>query len=148
MLKYHIRPLPFWVLTDLQPAFYDSESGTVLQQLSRMYPKIQEIVNAYNDFVREVNRYINEFETGIIKDFECFKNCIIKTMNDYIETIDTKINMQDMNIQNAIDYMKTNIVETTNNVINEAIQNGDLNIAIEYDSPNEALNIIVTREGD
>lgn len=148
MLKYHIRPLPFWVLTDLQPAFYDSESGTVLQQLSRMYPKIQEIIDGYNNFVREVNRYINEFETGIIKDFECFKNCIIKTMNDYIETIDTKINMQDMDIQNAIDYMKTNIVETTNNVINEAIQNGDLNIAIEYDSPNEALNIIVTREGD
>ena len=147
MKNYHIRPLPFWVLTDLQPAFYDSESGTVLQQLSRIYPKIQEVINSYNDFVREVNRYIDEFENGIIEDFNCFKNCIIKTMNDYIESIDTKINLQDMDIQNAIDYMKNNIVETTTNVVNQAIQNGDINISITYDSPSEGLSIIVT-EGD
>ena len=148
MKNYHIRPLPFWVLTDLQPAFYDSESGTVLQQLSRIYPKIQEVIDSYNDFVREVNRYIDEFENGIIKDFNCFKNCIIKTMNDYIETIDTKINLQDMNIQNAIDYMKNNIVETTTNVINQAIENGDLNVGFEYNPSDEALDFIVTREGD
>ena len=147
MKNYHIRPLPFWVLTDLQPAFYDSESGTVLQQLSRIYPKIQEVINSYNDFVREINRYIDEFENGIIADFECFKNCVIKTMNDYIESIDTKINLQDMDIQNAIDYMKNNIVETTTNVVNQAIQNGDINISITYDSPSEGLSIIVT-EGD
>ena len=148
MKNYHIRPLPFWVLTDLQPAFYDSESGTVLQQLSRIYPKIQEVINSYNDFVREVNRYIDEFENGIIKDFNCFKNCIIKTMNDYIETIDTKINLQDMDIQNAINYMKDNIVATTTNVINQAIANGDLNVGFEYNPSDEALDFIVTREGD
>lgn len=148
MKNYHIRPLPFWVLTDLQPAFYDSESGTVLQQLSRIYPKIQEVINAYNDFVRDVNRYIDEFETGIINDFECFKNCIIKTMNDYIETIDTKINLQDMDIQNAIDYMKDNIVAITTNIINQAIENGDLNVGFEYNPSNESLNFIVTREGE
>lgn len=148
MNRYHIRPLPYWVLTDLQPAFYESESGTVLQQLSRIYPKIQEVINAYNDFVRDVNRYIDEFETGIINDFECFKNCIIKTMNDYIESIDTKINLQDMDIQNAIDYMKDNIVATTTNVINQAIANGDLNVGFEYNPSNEALDFIVTREGE
>ena len=148
MNRYHIRPLPFWVLTDLQPAFYDSESGTVLQQLSRIYPKIQEVINSYNDFVREVNRYIDEFENGIIADFNCFKNCIIKTMNDYIESIDTKINLQDMDIQNAINYMKDNIVATTTNVINQAIANGELNVGFEYNPSNEALDFIVTREGE
>ena len=170
MLKYHIRPLPYWVLTDLQPGFYDSESGTVLQQLSRMYPKIQEIINRYNDFVRDVNRYIEEFETGIIKDFECFKNCINKTMIDYIESIDMKVNIQDRTIAeaierqdkaisdkfdeqdeviaNAINYMKDNIVATTTNIINQAIENGDINISIEYNSTLESLNIIVTEEGE
>lgn len=148
MNKYHIRPLPYWVLTDLQPAFYESESGTVLQQLSRIYPKIQEVIDRYNDFVREVNRYNDEFENGIIKDFECFKNCIIKTMNDYIESIDMKINLQDENIKNAIDYMKDNIVATTTNVINQAIENGDLNVGFEYNPTNESLDFIVTREGD
>ena len=159
MRKYHIRPLPFWVLTDLQPAFYDSESGTVLQQMSRVYAKVQELLDSYNNFVREVNNYITEFENGIIEDFESFKNCIITTMNNYIESVDIKLALQDKEIndsiaeqnnaiQEAIDYMKNNIIATTTTIINEAIQNGDLNIAIEYDSPTEALNIIVTREGD
>lgn len=148
MNRYHIRPLPYWVLTDLQPAFYESESGTVLQQLSRIYPKIQEVINSYNDFVRDVNRYIDEFENGIIKDFDCFKNCIIETMNNYIETIDTKINLQDMDIQNAINYMKDNIVAITTNIINQAIENGDLNVGFEYNPSNESLNFVVTREGE
>lgn len=170
MKKYQIQFLPHWVLTDLQPAFYDSESGTVLQQMSRLYPKIQELIKTYNDFVTEVNRYITEFEEGIIKDFNCFQNCIIKTMNDYIESIDTKINLQDNTIASAIarqdrsiankfaeqdeviaaaiEYMKNNIVATATNVINEAIENGDLNVGVTYDSTTESLNIIVTREGE
>ena len=169
MLKYHIRPLPFWVLTDLQPAFYDSESGTVLQQMSRLYPKIQEIIGRYNDFVRDVNRYIEEFETGIIEDFECFKNCITKTMTDYIESIDMKVNIQDSTIAeaierqdkaisdkfdeqdtaiaNAINYMRDNIIATATNVVNEAIANGDLVVGLNYDSTTESLNI-VTEEGE
>lgn len=150
MKNYHIRPLPFWVLTDLQPAFYDSESGTVLQQLSRIYPKIQEVINSYNDFVREINRYIDEFENGIIADFECFKNCIIKTMNDYIESIDTKINLQDMDIQNAIDYMKDNLTQTITNLFNEALTNGDIvaSLNIDYTSNTESLVLSIVAESE
>jgi hypothetical protein len=161
MKNYHIRPLPFWVLTDLQPAFYDSESGTVLQQLSRIYPKIQEVIDSYNDFVREVNRYIDEFENGIIKDFNCFKNCIIKTMNDYIESIDMKLYAQDTNISNrfneqdkaineAIDYMKDNLTQTINNLFNEALSNGDIvaSLNIDYTSNTESLVLSIVAESE
>lgn len=165
MKRYHVRPLPNWVLTNLQSAFYDSESGTVLQQISRIYPKIEELINIYNDFVCEVNRYIEEFEDGIIKDFECFKNCIIKTVNDYIETIDTKINLQDLKIseaierqdqaiadkfqsqdaiiEDAINYMKTNLIQTLSNLFNEALQNGNIraNLVTNYDSETESLTL-------
>lgn len=161
MKNYHIRPLPFWVLTDLQPAFYDSESGTVLQQLSRIYPKIQEVINSYNDFVREVNRYIDEFENGIITDFNCFKNCIIKTMNDYIESIDMKLYAQDTNISNrfneqdkaineAIDYMKDNLTQTITNLFNEALTNGDIvaSLNIDYTSNTESLVLSIVAESE
>lgn len=169
MNRYHITPLPFWVLTDLQPAFYDSESGSVLQQTSRVYAKLQEVLKYYNDFTREVNRYIDEFETGIIKDFECFKNCITETMEDYITSIDMKVNIQDSTIAeaierqdkaisdkfeeqdtaiaNAINYMKDSIVATTTTIINEAIASGDLVVGLSYDSTTESLNII-TEEGE
>lgn len=170
MNKYHIRPLPHWVLTNLQSAFYDSESGTILQQMARVYSKIEELINIYNEFACEINRYIKEFEDGIIEDFECFKNCIIKTMNDYIESIDTKISLQDLKISEAIErqdstiaekfieqdnviaeainYMKDNIVETTTTIINQAIENGDIKVSINYNTDTEELTITVTEEGE
>ena len=143
-----IELLPAWTLTNFQPAFYDSESATVLQQMAKVYAKMQELLSDYNAFVNEVNTTITDFQNGIIGDFECFKNCIIKTMNDYIESIDIKINLQDTEITNAVNYMKDNIVQTATNVINQAIEDGDLYINIDYDEPTEALNILLTREDD
>lgn len=154
-----LKPLPPIALTNLQPAFYDVESVTAIEMVSKLYSYLQELVNDYNSFVTEVNNNIDAFEKGITKDFECFKKCIIKTMNDYIETIDTKINLQDLNISNkfeeqdqvitdAVNYMKNNIIQTATNIINQAIENGELQISITYDEPTEELNIIVTREDD
>lgn len=140
--------LPRWTLTNFQPAFYDSESATVLQQMAKVYAKMQELLRDYNSFVNEINTTITDFQNGIIGDFECFKNCIIKTMNDYIESIDIKINLQDTEIANAVNYMKDNIVQTATNVINQAVESGDLYINITYDEHTEALNILLTREDD
>ena len=159
MKQGRIVPLPHWVLTNYQSAFYDDESGTVLQALARIYPKIEELITDYNDYVKQLDSYITDFTNGLINDFDCFKSCIIKTMDDYIESIDTKMSVQDTliadkfreqdtNIDNAIKYMKDNIIATTNNIINQAIENGDLNVGFEYNPSDESLNFIVTREGD
>lgn len=151
--------LPAWTLTNFQPAFYDSESATVLQQMSKVYAKMQELLKDYNAFVNEINNTITDFQTGINKDFSCFKNCIIQTMNNYISTIDTKINLQDSNIANkfdeqdtiianAINYMKDNIVQTTTDVINQAIENGTIraDLLLEYNPLNESLTFRIEPE--
>lgn len=170
MEEERIVPLPHWVLTNYQSAFYDSESGTALQALARIYPKIEELITDYNNYVKQLDSYITDFANGLINDFECFINCIINTMTEYIESIDTKMSVQDSviadkfneideslankfdeqdtKIDNAIQYMKDNIVATATAIINQAIENGDLNVGLEYDEPTESLNFIVTREGD
>jgi hypothetical protein len=163
MKKYCLKHLPHWVLTDPQPAFYDCESATSVQQTAKIYAKIQELITLYNEFTNDVNRYITEFEEGIIKDFNCFQNCIIKTMNDYIETIDMKINLQDSKIeesinnqnaiiQNAVDYMKENLVSTVTTLFNNAVHNGDItaNLLEAYDSDDESLvlSIVASEESD
>lgn len=163
MKKYCLKHLPHWVLTDPQPAFYDCESATAVQQTAKIYAKIQELITIYNDFVRDVNRYITEFEEGIIKDFNCFQNCIIKTMNDYIATIDMEINLQDSKIeesinnqnvviQNAVNYMKENLVSTVTTLFNNAVHNGDItaNLLEDYDSDDESLvlSIVASEESD
>ena len=150
MKKYCLKHLPHWVLTDPQPAFYDCESATAVQQTAKIYAKIQELITLYNEFTNEVNRYITEFEDGIIKDFNCFQNYVIKTMNDYIESIDTKIELQDNKIQEAIDYMKNNLVSTVTTLFNQAVQNGDITATLyeDYDSDDESLVLsIVASEG-
>lgn len=152
MKKYCLKHLPHWVLTDPQPAFYDCESATSVQQTAKIYAKIQELITLYNEFTNDVNRYITEFEDGIIKDFNCFQNCIIKTMNDYITTIDMKINLQDDKIQEAIDYMKENLVNTVTTLFNNAVHNGDItaNLLEAYDSDDESLvlSIVASEESD
>jgi hypothetical protein len=48
-MKTKIAPLPHWVLTDLQPAFYDTEAVTVLELLSKIYGKMNEVVDMTNE---------------------------------------------------------------------------------------------------
>ena len=64
MQDLFIEFLPPWVETNLQPAFYDCESGTVLQQTARMYAKINELVKAVNGMekvIKEAVDYINNY---------------------------------------------------------------------------------------
>ena len=48
MEKLFVNFLPPWVETNIQPAFYDKESGSVLQQTARMYAKVNCLVRMFN----------------------------------------------------------------------------------------------------
>ena len=53
--------LPPWIETGVQPAFYDKESGTVLQQTARMYAKVNEVVQSVNNQNETIADYIEQF---------------------------------------------------------------------------------------
>ena len=173
MNRDRIEPLPHWVLTDLQPAFYDIESVTAVKMVAKLYGKMEQLISDYNYFVDKVNQNIEQFEDGMIEDFECFKECIKKLIEDYIDSIDMiianqnrnitesiaaqnqaiteKFLEQDHKIDDAINYMKTNLVSTVNTLFNEAVHNGDItaNLIETYDSTNESLVLsIVATESE
>lgn len=56
-----INFLPPWVETNLQPAFYDLESGTALQQTSRMYAKVNQLIRNVNEQNETIADYIQQF---------------------------------------------------------------------------------------
>ena len=56
--------LPPWIETGVQPAFYDKESGTVLQQTARMYAKVNELTQSVNDYIEqfiELHDYVHDY---------------------------------------------------------------------------------------
>lgn len=65
MENIFVEFLPPWVETGLQPAFYDKESGTVLQQTARMYARVNMLIRMFNKLSKQtketVEDYINQF---------------------------------------------------------------------------------------
>lgn len=57
--------LPPWIETSRQPAFYDKESGTCLQQTARMYDRVNMLVRMFNKLSKQtketVDHYVEEF---------------------------------------------------------------------------------------
>lgn len=68
-----INFLPPWVETNEQPAFYDLESGTCLQQTARMYNKVNELVrtaNTQNEIIADYVEQFNELHDFVYDYFD------------------------------------------------------------------------------
>ena len=91
----NINFLPPWVETNEQPAFYDKESGTVLQQTARMYAKVNQLirnVNEQNNIIDQQNNTIDEY----IQKFIDLKDYV----DDYFDNLDVQ-----QEINNKLDAM-------------------------------------------
>ena len=73
-----INFLPTWVETNLQPAFYDMESGTCLQQTARMYAKVNQLIRNVNDQNTKIAEYVQKFIE--LKDY----------VDDYFDNLDVQ----------------------------------------------------------
>ena len=87
-MNNRINFLPPWVETNLQPAFYDKQSGTCIQQTARMYAKVNQLVRIANEQWETIQNYINQFIE--LKDF----------VEDYFENLDVQ-----EEINNKLDEM-------------------------------------------
>lgn len=74
--------LPPWAETGLQPAFYDLESGTVLQQTARMYDKVNQLIRLFNELSEETKTTVEEYIAKFVelKDF----------VDDYFDNLDVQ----------------------------------------------------------
>lgn len=84
--------LPPWVETGLQPAFYDMESGTVLQQTARMYAKVQQLTRLFNELSSETKATVEEYITKFVE------------LKDFVDTYFDNLDVQE-EINNKLDSM-------------------------------------------
>lgn len=127
MENIFVEFLPPWVETGLQPAFYDKESGTVLQQTARMYARVNMLIRMFNKLSKQtketVEDYINRF------------NELYDYVHDYFDNLDVQ-----EEINNKLDAMAE--AGTLQEIITAYIQ---ANVAWTFDSVadmKEATNLI------
>lgn len=61
MENIFVEFLPPWIETGLQPAFYDKESGTVLQQTARMYARVNMLIRMFNKLSKNCQKLAQDF---------------------------------------------------------------------------------------
>ena len=86
--------LPKWILNTPRPCFYDVESATTIEMVSRLHGKMNELISDYNKFVDEVNKKITDFmndTTAMRQEFQ-----------DFIDVVNVKYNAQEQRIEKAI----------------------------------------------
>lgn len=125
-----MRLLPHWAITSPSPAFYDTESGSSIEQTARVYAAMQELIKEYNIFVDDVNKNIVDFEKSINKNYEDFSNGINKLVHNYIAMLDEKIKQQDNYIDNTIVFIKNNLAIALSDMLKEMSENGELDNVI------------------
>lgn len=122
--------LPNWCLTNTKPGFYDTESGTTIEQTARVYQAMNELIAEYNTFADNCNKIIEDYITGATKDNETFRIALRQEFQDFIDVIELKMLNQDKEIAETVEFMKNNIVTTIETIMIEMRENGELNEVI------------------
>jgi hypothetical protein len=120
MQNIFIELMPPWVETGIQPAFYDKESGTVLQQVARMYAKVNYLVEMFNKFSKDTTDYVNEFVDDTNTEIARFEHETTETVNDYIARF---VALKDF----VDDYFENlDVQEEINNKLDDMLEQGTL----------------------
>ena len=77
--------LPNWNITSEQPGFYDVESGTVIQMVARLYKRIKELIEDYNNFINEVTNHLDIQDKDIADAIQYMKDNLTETANKILE---------------------------------------------------------------
>ena len=129
MQNIFIELLPPWVETGLQPAFYDKESGTVLQQVSRMWAKMIQLGQAFNTFSENTTTFVNQFvddTNDTIDDYIDRFNSLHDYVHDYFDNLDVQ--------------------EEVNNKLDQMVEDGTLDVLIQHILDMETVTVFDTLE--
>ena len=138
-----INFLPPWAETNLQPAFYDVESGTVLQQTARMYDKVNQLVRNVNVQNETIDDYVQQFIElhDYVDDY--FDNL------DVQQEIDNKLDemAEDGELKNIFQLFLSDELEEINEKIDEAIERQDTYIENSLENTKSGAPIPVASTG-
>lgn len=120
MENIFVEFLPPWVETGIQPAFYDKESGTVLQQTARMYARVNMLIRMFNKLSKNTKTEVERFEEVVDTRVTNFENSVNETVADYIE----QFNQLHDYVHDYFDNL--DVQEEINNKLDDMVEAGTL----------------------
>lgn len=103
--------LPLWILRNKFPSVYDSESGTAIEMVSKVYGAMQELIDEYNKFAENCNKQIAEFVETDAQSKEQFATAMSQQFQDFIDTVELKLKSYEYNRDEFVDTANT-LLET------------------------------------
>ena len=142
MENIFVEFLPPWVETGLQPAFYDKESGTALQQTARMYARVNMLIRMFNKLSKNtketVEDYINKFNELYTYVHDYFDNLDVQEeINNKLDAMVEAGTLQEIITQ----YIQANVAWTFDSVadmkLSENLVNGSYAQTLGYHAKND-----------
>lgn len=127
-----INFLPPWVEMTLRPAFYDKESGTVLQQTARMYAKVNQLIRSVNDQNETIADYVQQFID--LKDY----------VEDYFDNLDVQEEINNKLEQMVTDGSLQQLIDNYFADVDEKIGTINLELNQRLDDQDTDINTIRT----
>lgn len=125
MENIFVEFLPPWIETGLQPAFYDKESGTALQQTARMYSRVNMLIRMFNKLSSNTKEIIEGFTAQMTEFEEYFDNLDVQEeINHKLDEMASNGELQQI-IKPMIDAIKDQmeLAQTTyENSVNTTLQ--------------------------
>ncbi len=108
-----MRKLPHWVLPNRNPAFYDSESATAIEQTAKVYAAMNELIDNYNAFVDSVTSANETFQAELTGETNTFAVGLRQEFQDFIDIVELQVNAAESfmreNLQQSADIYLTDI---------------------------------------
>lgn len=136
MENIFVEFLPPWVEANMQPAFYDKESGTVLQQTARMYDRVNMLVRMFNKLSKETKTVVEDY----IEQFNELHDYVM----DYFDNLDVQ-----EEVNNKIEAMAENgeLAETVEKYLGSSLKISDNFIITSEKVHDDDINLeyVITR---
>lgn len=136
-----LKLLPHWRISNITPAFYDTESATAIEMTAKIYAKVNELVADYNEFVDRINKEFNETVNSTNKDFELFRVSLRQEFQDFIDIVNIKYKGQETFIQDMYEKMIVNLSTELETITNNLIASGDIAVGLSLNESTEELTL-------
>lgn len=118
--------LPEWVMTNKFPSVYDTESGTAIEMVAKVYGAMQGIIEEHNKIAEETEKQIEAFENDTTANVEQFKKNMTSLMAAHIKSVEGTLDI---------------LMKQSADMINEAIRNGEIDVNLVYNPETEQLEL-------